>query len=78
MGLSPNNTLFQGKFGYYIGTGGVLKNGGDLTTNSLSGEISFGESNSKFYVNDSSSGGDPFTYVNILEPYDQWHFIIDE
>jgi hypothetical protein len=32
-----------------------------------------GESNSDKYVNST-----PFTYVDVLPPYDRWHFIIDE
>ena len=72
--MSPNNTLYQSKFGYYLRTNGVLKNGGDLYENNLNGEIMLGGINPQFYINSPS----PFTYVNILEPYDKWHFILDE
>ena len=65
--------MFNGKFGFYTGVGGVQKTGGDLYDAKISGEISFGESNSDKYVNSS-----PFTYVDALSPYDRWHFIIDE
>ena len=73
MGLSLNNTLFSGVFGLFTGFGGILKTGGDLFEANIRGEISLGESNSDKYVNST-----PFTYVDVLSPYDRWHFIIDE
>jgi len=73
VGLSLNNTLFNGKFGFYTGIGGIQKTGGDLYDINIRGEISLGESNSDKYVNST-----PFTYVDVLPPYDRWHFIIDE
>ena len=72
--MSPNNTLYQSKFGLYLETHGVLKNGGDFYEKSLNGEIMIGGINPQFYIKSPS----PFTYVNILEPYDRWHFILDE
>ncbi len=51
IGLSPNNTLYQGKFGIYYGSNGLLKNGGDLYQTNLNGEIMLGDTNPQFYIN---------------------------
>ena len=74
MGLSPNNTLFQGTYGLYCGVGDLLKKGGDISDSKYNGELMLGGTNPQFYLNSPS----PFTYVNILEPYDEWLFILDE
>ena len=54
MGLSPNNTLFQGTYGVYCGVGDLLKKGENLSESKYIGELMLGGINPQFYINSPS------------------------